>query len=166
MQSDTLRQYCVLMAKYNQTANKTLFEVCDELPENELYADKSAFFISIHKTLNHVIVGDDIWMSRFKKEELPYNRLDIVPYETFEALQAGRFKRDAQFIQFFEKEADDAFFEGDFTFTSTMGDTFSKPVMQILAHFFNHQTHHRGQVHTLLTQSGVKTPVSDLPYLV
>lgn len=165
MQAHTLRPYCLMMAEYNKNANLSLYEACALLPENELAANKGAFFGSILATLNHIVVGDDIWMSRFKKINNPHDSLNDMAYTSFADLCVGRAARDDDFIAFFEG-APDAFYEGDFTFTSMAGDTFSKPVLQILSHFFNHQTHHRGQIHTLLTQSGIKTPVSDLPYLV
>ncbi len=164
-QSDTMRQYCIMMATYNRNANETLYEACSKLSENDLTADKGAFFGSILATLNHIMVGDDIWMSRFEKTPLPHKQLDAVPYGNFTDLKKARAERDQKFIAFF-KNTDGAFYEGDFAFTSMAGDTFIKPLQQIVAHFFNHQTHHRGQVHTLLTQAGVKTPVSDLPYIV
>lgn len=165
MRAETIRQYCIMMATYNRNANQTLYEACGTLSEDALKADKGAFFGSIHHTLNHIMVGDDIWMSRFEKKPLPHKRLDAVPYDNFTELKAARADRDQKFITFFET-VDDSFYEGDFHFTAVAGDSFVKPLQQIVAHFFNHQTHHRGQVHTLLTQSGVKTPVSDLPYLV
>lgn len=165
MHAATNRQYCIMMATYNRNANKTLYEACNSLSEGELKASKGAFFDSIHNTLNHIMVGDDIWMSRFEKTTLPHSQLNAVPYESFTDLQAARAERDQRFISFFETVGDE-FYQGDFSFTSMAGDHFVKPLQQILAHFFNHQTHHRGQIHTLLTQSGIATPVSDLPYLV
>lgn len=165
MHADTIRQYCIMMATYNKNANETLYEACSLLSEEELAADKGAFFGGIHRTLNHIMVGDDIWMSRFEQTSLPHQALDVVPYDNFADLKVARAERDQKFITFFET-VDDSFFEGDFHFTSMARDSFVKPLQQIIAHFFNHQTHHRGQVHTLLTQFGVKTPVSDLPYLV
>lgn len=165
MQSDTLRNYCLLMAAYNQNANATLYEACAELSSQELAKDKSAFFGSIMGTLNHIMVGDDIWMARFKEIPIPHSALNEVLFTDFATLKTERRARDEDIVTFFTN-AGDAFYEGDFTFKSMAGDTFTKPVLQILSHFFNHQTHHRGQVHTLLTQSGIKTPVSDLPYLV
>ncbi len=165
MHADTIRQYCTMMATYNKNANETLYEACSQLSEEELAADKGAFFGSILATLGHIMVGDDIWMSRFQKTKQPHDRLDALPYDTFTELRAARAERDEKFIAFF-KTVDDTFYEGDFAFTSMAGDSFVKPLQQIVSHFFNHQTHHRGQVHTLLTQAGIKTPVSDLPYLV
>jgi len=165
MHADTIRQYCLMMATYNTNANMTLYEACASLSDEELKDNKQAFFSSIHGTLNHIMVADDIWMARFKENAIPHQGLDIILYDSFSALRKARASRDQQLSSFFETVGDD-FYGDNFTFTSMAGDTFTKPLQQIVSHFFNHQTHHRGQVHTLLSQAGIKTPVSDLPYLV
>ncbi|MFC3052019.1 DinB family protein [Kordiimonas pumila] len=160
-----IRYYCDLMATYNATANRTLYDCCAQLSDDARTQDKGAFFGSIHATLNHIIVADDIWMARFKGEAVPHASLDTIVYDDFDPLQEGRVARDAAMLTFF-KMAPDSFFKHDLSYHNMAGKAFSYPIRFVVNHFFNHQPHHRGQVHTLLSQAGLETPISDLIYLV
>jgi uncharacterized damage-inducible protein DinB len=116
---------------------------------------------SIHGTLNHLMVGDRIWLSRFSGKEIPSTNLDAILYEDFEELREARKAEDAR-IEEFAAHIDEQFLKGNIRYVNSEGRTFEDPVELLVAHFFNHQTHHRGQIHDMLTQTEVTPPVLDL----
>lgn len=149
------------LARYNRFANDRLYDAIAQLPDAERKADRGAFFRSIHATLNHILVGDRIWMARFTGKPQPYTRLDIQPFEDFGMLRAARREEDAGIEQFFATVSP-AFLERSLRWKSLAGADFEKPVAITALHLFNHQTHHRGQVHDLLCQAGRRDVVLDL----
>ena len=163
-------------AKYNQWINQRIFDAAERLSIDERKADQAAFFGSIHGTLNHVVIGDSIWLRRFLKADIPANellaeeaqtwlpqpvRLDDMLFEEWSDLRDMRETIDA-----FLLEWTDAFSSADLDYelrySNTQGRPFLRPLGSLLNHFFNHQTHHRGQVSTLLFQNGVDPGVTDL----
>ena len=153
-----------MFAGYNRWCNERLYDAAAAMSAADYRRDRGAFFKSLHGTLNHLLVGDVIWMQRFTGEGKLPKSLDQILYEDFGELHAARRKMDERIIRYVE-----GLNEGDLL-RPIRYRTFSKPadIEQQLApaldHFFNHQTHHRGQAHALL--SGVigndKTPSFDL----
>ena len=153
------------LARYNTLANRRLYDACALLPDAELKKRRLAFFGSIHGTLNHIMVGDRIWLARFSGEEVPSTGLDAILYEDFEELWRAREAEDAR-IEAFASELDEEFLEGTICYENNEGKLYNDPIDLLVAHFFNHQTHHRGQVHDMLTQTEVPPPVLDLQHVI
>lgn len=149
------------MARYNRLANERLYAACGRLPDGERRRDRRAFFKSIHGTLNHIVVGDRIWLGRFAGEEMPSTGLDAILFEDFEALYGARVAEDER-IERFAADLDSAFLAGTTAYRNNEGHVIRDPNAALVAHFFNHQTHHRGQIHAMLTQTAVAPPVLDL----
>jgi len=153
-----------MFAAYNAWANERLYDAAARLSDADYRADRGAFFKSVHGTLNHLLLADRIWMRRFTGSGEHPGRLDAILYDDFAALHAARRAEDARISAWV-----DARTEADLTLTLRYR-TFSnpsdieQPLGPALDHFFNHQTHHRGQAHCLL--SGVigneATPSLDL----
>jgi uncharacterized damage-inducible protein DinB len=150
-----------MLARYNALANRRLYEACARLSDAERKRRRPAFFGSIHGTLNHLMVGDRIWLARFSGEEVPSTGLDAILYEDFEELWEARQAEDAR-VEAFAAGIDEGFLRGTIRYVNNEGRTCDDPVELLVAHFFNHQTHHRGQVHDMLTQTDVSPPVLDL----
>ena len=163
--TDLLVRNVRTLARYNTLANRRLYEACARLPDAERKTRRPAFFGSIHGTLNHLMVGDRIWLARFGGEEVPSTNLDAILYEDFEELRGAREAEDAR-IEAFAAAIDEGFLEGTIRYVNNEGRTLEDPIDLLVAHFFNHQTHHRGQVHDMLTQTEVAPPVLDLHRLI
>ncbi|HKI98104.1 MAG TPA: DinB family protein [bacterium] len=159
--SDALIAHFRRMAQYSTRANAILYAACARLPDAERKRERPAFFRSIHGTLNHILVGDRIWLARFAGREVPSTGLDAILYEDFDALHAARTAEDAR-IEALAAGLTPDFLAGSIRYVNNEGKPYDDPVAVLLAHFFNHQTHHRGQVHGLLSHAGVPTPVLDL----
>ncbi len=159
--TDALVRNFRVLARYNALANRRLYEACARLPDGERKKRRPAFFGSIHGTLNHLMVGDRIWLARFSGEEVPSTNLDAILYEDFEELREAREEEDRR-IEEFAAGIDERFLTGTIRYTNNEGRNLEDPVELLVAHFFNHQTHHRGQVHDMLTQTEVPPPVLDL----
>jgi uncharacterized damage-inducible protein DinB len=150
-----------LMAAYNSAANHRLYAACSLLDDTARRKDRGAFFRSIHGTLNHLMIGDLIWMARFDGNQAQSTGLDAELYARFEALARARQVLDRRIEAFFAR-LDDASLSREISYINNEGRRFTDPLSLLLPHFFNHQTHHRGQIHTLLTQARVDAPVFDL----
>jgi uncharacterized damage-inducible protein DinB len=159
--TDRMIEHFRRMAAYNSGANRRLYEACARLTDAARKARRSAFFGSIHGTLNHIMVGDRIWLARFAGETVPSSGLDSILYEDFVELRAAREAEDAR-IEAFVAALDTVFLAGWIDYVNNEGRALRDPVAVLLAHFFNHQTHHRGQVHDMLSQTEVPPPVLDL----
>jgi uncharacterized damage-inducible protein DinB len=158
--------YFRTLARYNQWANRRLYAACAGLPEAEYMKPRAAFFGSLHGTLNHLLVGDRLWMGRITHHESGIKSLDQMLYGDFAGLRVAREAEDAQIIN-----AVDAMDEP--TLNTTLrykalvdGQTMSMPMRMVLAHLFNHGTHHRGQAHGLLSQTAVAPPPLDLVFFL
>jgi uncharacterized damage-inducible protein DinB len=153
------------MAAYNRWMNERLYALCAELPDAERKRDRGAFFRSIHGTLNHLLVGDRIWLGRLTGEPFAVASLDQELYADFSELRAERAKTDAA-IEAWADRLGAADFAGTLSYTSVVNpQRRTYPFWVCAAHFFNHQTHHRGQLTTLLMQAGVDPGVTDLIWL-
>lgn len=156
-----LIQHFQMLSRYNSLANRRLYDVCLLLSDVELKQTRPAFFKSIYVTLNHIIIGDRIWMGRFIGKEISSQGLDTILYDKFEELRAARVLEDERITAFIDN-LDDDFLKGIISYTNNQGKIYSDPVNLLLAHFFNHQTHHRGQIHDMLTQTEIAPPSLDM----
>ncbi len=161
------RDYCLIMARYNAWQNGQLTDLLGALPASELTRDRGAFFGSILRTLNHILWGDQIWVSRFDGGEGPSvaaaDSLDAHP--TLGAWSAERFRMDGR-IRLWAERLDNIDLQGELScFSGAEGRDFKRPLAACVVQLFNHQTHHRGQVHAMLTAAGSKAPVSDIVFM-
>lgn len=156
-----------LFARYGAWANARLAAVVRALDESDYRADRGLFFRSIHGTLNHLLVVDRLWFHRLTDEHpgvLP-KALDEIVEDDREALLEARAVQDARLVAFC------AVLDGErlaetVSYTVVAGDRFAQPMTEVLAHVFNHQTHHRGHVHAALTGLGRDAPALDLIYFL
>lgn len=156
--------YCQTMAAYNQWMNQKLYALCAEIPDATRKEDRGAFFKSIHSTLNHILVGDRIWVGRFINE--PFSaKLDQELYLDFDQLRQMREWFDLKIVDW-SAQLTPEWLNQPFSFTSSSdGKTRTRPTWLLVTQLFNHQTHHRGQLTTLLSQLGYDLGRTDLPYL-
>ncbi len=154
------------MARYNRWANQRVYDACARLSPDDYHAARPSFFGSIHATLNHILVGDSIWLGRFTGHVPTHlTRLDIILHADFASLRAAREAKDAEIVAFADT-LDEAKLNDTFTYANMAGQRFTDPLFPPLMHFFNHQTHHRGQVHGLLSHAGIDPPELDLIYFM
>jgi uncharacterized damage-inducible protein DinB len=156
--------YVQRMSRYNRWQNENLYDVADHLSDGERRRERGAFFGSIHNTLSHLLWADRVWMSRFAGWPKPEGGIpqSVSLFPEWEILKAERKDSDAGLIDWTDT-LDPAWLKGDMTwFSGAINREVTKPRWQLLAHFFNHQTHHRGQVHAMLTQAGGKPHDTDL----
>lgn len=152
------------LAAYNAWANQKLYAAASELTGEEYRRDVHAFFTSMCGTLNHLLVADRVWMKRFTGEGDHPPRLDAIIHEAFGALQVARRVEDQRIVDYIDGLSEEEL-EGRFTYvTVTDVRTVSQRLAPALTHFFNHQTHHRGQAHGILSTLGKEPPSLDLIY--
>lgn len=155
-----------MFAAYNHWANTTILEAANELTETEYRQDTGAFFGSVHRTLNHVLVADRIWLERFTGTGSAPARLDDVLFDTLPELALARQAEDARIIAWIATLRD-ADLGARFTYVPVSNPVeITQALSPALSHFFNHQTHHRGQVHAMLTGFGRPSPALDLIYFL
>ncbi len=153
------------MAAYNRWMNDRLYSVCAELTDDERKADVGAFFGSVHGTLNHLLLGDRIWLGRFTGSPFSVRGLDQELYSDFSELRSQRSNTDDR-IESWASDLTDQTLEGKLEYTSLVNpETRSYDMWVCVTHFFNHQTHHRGQLTVLLSQAGKDYGVTDLIWL-
>jgi uncharacterized damage-inducible protein DinB len=153
------------MAAYNHWMNERLYALCAELSDEARKRDRGAFFRSIHGTLNHLLLGDRIWLARFRGAPFAAGSLDQELYADFKVLRTEREQTDRE-IDGWAGALTPADFESTLRYTSLVNPApRSYPFWVAATHFFNHQTHHRGQLTTLLHQAGVDPGVTDLIWL-
>jgi uncharacterized damage-inducible protein DinB len=151
-----------MLAAYNEWANRRLYEAAAALSDADYRADRGAFFKSVHGTLNHLIVTDRIWMGRFTGARAAPARLDAILFEDLGALRTARIAEDARIIAFVDG-LDEAALAGTFRYTRvSTPEVFEQRLAPALLHLFNHQTHHRGQAHCVLTGLAADAPALDL----
>lgn len=161
-----MKAHFEMMAAYNAWANRRLYAAAEALPEADYRADLGAFFRSVHGTLNHLVVADRIWLARFRGEPPPGLRLDQIVHDDRAALAEARRALDAEIIGFVAGLTE-ARLDAPFTYRLiTRDEQVTQPMAPALAHFFNHQTHHRGQMHALLTRLTGEAPALDLIYFL
>ncbi|UTW11662.1 DinB family protein [Marinobacterium rhizophilum] len=171
------KQQLELLASYNAWMNAKVYEAAARLDARELARDSGAFFGSVLGTLNHIVVGDTIWLQRFATHPAcgltlrevadlpPPAALDQLLFADLQSLTTHRVWLDEQIIQWIAglTESD---LEQVLHYRNTRGIAASKRYASLILHFFNHQTHHRGQVSTLLQQAGEDIGVTDLLALI
>ena len=155
----------VIQSHYNQWMNQKLYSVCREVPDEMRKKDMGAFFHSIHGSLNHLLLGDRLWMGRFTGTEFPVESLAQELYRDFEALWKARTEADTAINSWV-----DALSENDLeriiAFQAIVTQqTHRFRLADALTHFFHHQTHHRGQITTLLSQLGYDFGVTDMMWM-
>jgi len=164
MSAEATRHYA-LMARYNRWMNERLYALVADIPDAERKQDRGAFFGSVHGTLNHLLYGDKAWFARFKDRDYNLPTVGTDLHTDFEALRADHTALDAE-IEAWAESLDPTWLDADFTYKSGIdGKTRTLPAWVLVQQLFNHQTHHRGQLTTLLTQMGLDVGVTDLPWL-
>jgi uncharacterized damage-inducible protein DinB len=165
------------MADYNQTLNRKVYAACEQLSAQQLNADRGAFFHSILGTLNHLVVADIVWLKRFASHPLDFSSLeplrpldrprslDQILYADFVALQQQRVWLDGVIVTWVG-DLRSADLETVLDYCNMKDVPARRRLGDLLCHFFNHQTHHRGQVTTLLSQEGLDVGVTDLLDLI
>jgi len=160
-----LRDYAMIMARYNQWMNAKLYEAAASMSDEQRKADRGAFFKSIHGALNHLLLADRSWMQRFHGEPVTMKSADEELFEDFDALRAARIAMDQRLIDW-AATLEAVGSAHHFTFYSVVYQKqITMPYVAAVMQVFNHQTHHRGQVTTLLSQFGVDVGVTDLPVM-
>lgn len=166
-----------LMGRYNQWMNNRLYITAGKLDDAALAADQGVFFKSVLGTLNHIMVADLVWLKRFATHPATYSALDYVRsidkpssldlmlYQDFSALDAQRKLLDQVIIDWCcQLTATDLAHK--LVYNNMKGESFTKNYGSLIFHFFNHQTHHRGQITTLLSQNNLDVGVTDLLVLI
>ncbi|MGI4814195.1 MAG: DinB family protein [Janthinobacterium lividum] len=156
------KQHVDTFARYNAWANTRLLDAVGYLTDRQYKADRGAFFRSVHGTLNHLLVTDRIWMRRFTGEGEAPERLDAILFDEFGALREARHAEDTRIIQYVS-QLDDERLQGTISYRRvSTPEAITQALAPGLSHWFNHQTHHRGQVHAILTGLVGKAPELDL----
>jgi uncharacterized damage-inducible protein DinB len=159
---DVVKAQFQMLAAYNAWVNRRLYEAAARLPDADYRADRGAFFSSLHGTLNHLLVADRIWLQRFTGEGSAPTVLDAILYDDFAELRAAREAEDARIIRYVDSLSEAAL-AGTLSYHTTRSPALiEQELMPLLIHFFNHQTHHRGQAHCLLTALTGEAPSFDL----
>ena len=175
---DSFIDHYRLLAQYNRWFNQRLYEACEQLPDEERKRERGAFFGSIHATLDHLVWADRLWLQRFAAQGLEFAALPesllalpagatygTVLHPEWAQLREHRQRLDAA-IETWMLEMPAGFPQRTIRYANTKGVQREHPAWKALTHFFNHQTHHRGQVTALLMQAGVDVGVTDLIALV
>ena len=152
-------------ARYNAWANDRLYAACALLPDVEFRAPRQAFFGSIMATLNHILVGDRAWLGRLEGVPSGITRLDEILFEDLAELTRARVAEDDRIRTLVDGLNAEAL-EHEVVYRTMAGVEHRTPTPWVLSHLFNHQTHHRGQVHALLSQTTVKPPPLDLIFFL
>lgn len=152
-----------LLAKYNRLMNERLFEACSVLTEQQLQENRGAFFNSVLGTLNHILVGDIIWLKRFANHPANFKSLhrlnnysdpatlDQIIFTDFNQLRNERALLDNMFISFCDELTENVL-PTSLAYNNMKGKPFRKPFGSLINHLFLHSIHHRGQATTLLSQ--------------
>ncbi|MDA0231485.1 MAG: DinB family protein [Proteobacteria bacterium] len=161
--------YVQTMAAYNRWQNGSLYAAAATLSDAERKLPRGAFFGSIHGTLNHIVWGDRMWLSRFTPAPPPpaVSSMAETPnmHPAWDDLVAARNALDDD-IDAWALRLDATWLEGELNWTSAaLKREFTKPLWQLVTHMFNHQTHHRGQAHAMLTAAGARPDDTDIPFM-
>ena len=154
-----------MLAGYNRRANERLFAKCAQLDDVEYRKRRAGSFGSIHGLLNHILLGDRRWMGLFESGERLTPPLNQILYDDFPELRSARVREDLRIEAFFAA-LDAAFWNRSFAYTNNQGKDYVETAHVACSHLFNHQTHHRGQVHVMLSQTPVPPPSLDLHRIV
>jgi uncharacterized damage-inducible protein DinB len=156
-----------LMARYNAWQNTSVYGAAASLGDAERRRDRGAFFGSIHGTLSHLMWGDGIWMHRFDGLPRPAGGIadSAACYPDWEPMAARRSALDGEIIAWAERLRQEWLDASTTWITSSRNAEMTRSNWVLATHFFNHQAHHRGQVHAMLTAAGVKPGVTDLVFM-
>lgn len=166
-----------LLSRYNLWMNDKLYNTAGQLSAEEFAKDRGAYFGSLLETLNHILVADIIWLQRFAMHPGHFSTLDAIRnmprpesldqilYEDFSTLNRARRELDEMIVAWCE-EIEAADLDHVLMYLNMKGETANKNFASLMLHFFNHQTHHRGQATTLLSQQGLDVGVTDLLVLI
>ncbi len=161
-----MKDHFEMMAAYNRWANQRLYEAAATLDDAQYHENRGAFFGSMENTLNHILVADRVWLNRFTGEGPKPRSLDEIISRDRDELARLRSAEDQRIIDYIadisEEELGDLF---SYTPISTP-ERITQRLNSALAHFFNHQTHHRGHCHMILTSFGKPSVVLDLAYFL
>ena len=162
------------LARYNRWMNDRLYAVAATIADADRKRDAGAFFGSLHRTLNHLLLTDRAWLGRITRDATiaesrdadgqpiaPSGRLDQELYTDFEQLRRERARTDADLVAWADT-LDEVTLAGPIRYRTSKGEACEHPLWWAVTHLFNHQTHHRGQVTTLLSQLGHDPGVTDL----
>ncbi len=157
--------YTRTMETYNRWMNDRLYDCCGKLSDEERKRDVGAFFKSIHGTLNHLLLGDRIWLGRFMGTPFVVKSLGEELYSDFPQLRSERRATDVEISNWISSLSEDDLAD-ELSYMSVVNPKLRRiPLWVAVTHFFNHQTHHRGQLTTLLVQRGIDPGVTDLIWL-
>jgi uncharacterized damage-inducible protein DinB len=156
-ETDMLKAHFDQLAAYNRWANRRMYNDAGSLSDAARKQPAGLFFGSVHGTLNHLLVADYIWMRRFTGDGPQPERLSQILHEDFAELRAAREAEDDRIFDFV---IGTVAYERILEYQNSSGKTFQQALGPALTHFFNHQTHHRGQVHAGLTIAGIREPAS------
>lgn len=156
-----LRDQFKRLARYNRWANAQLYEVVRSLSTEDFHAPRSGFFGSLCGTLNHLYVGDRCWLARFEGIPVPHRQLDEIPHPLPDHLWAARQVEDHRILRLVDEAAEDWFGKTLRYKSMAYDQDISMPIDAALLHFFNHQTHHRGQAHAMLSSTEATPPELD-----
>lgn len=146
----------LVMANYNTWVNTQIFEVCRKVSDELYRKDLGTFFGSIHNTLNHILLVDLLYLGRLKGESNDHiHSLKQVLYDDLNSLTNARVEGDGVLTEYVQGLSQDDL-NKSVRYTRMSGKVCEENVEDILLTLFNHQTHHRGQVHAMLTQSGIE----------
>jgi uncharacterized damage-inducible protein DinB len=150
-----------MLARYNRIANERLFATCAQLDDGEYRRPRAGSFGSIHGLLNHILLGDRRWMALFEQGDRATPPLDTILYDDFSSLRTAREREDLRLESFFGR-LDAGFLSRSFAYRNNQGKDYVESAHVACCHLFNHQTHHRGQVHVMLSQTSTPPPALDL----
>lgn len=158
-------EFARTMARYNEWMNGRVYDASAKLSDEQRKEDMGAFFKSIHGTLNHLLLADRIWMGRFTGRPIAVASLAQELHSGFDELREARTAMDRDINEWARNLIGDVL-SGDLSYTSIVNpQPRTYPMWIAVTHFFNHQTHHRGQLTTLLMQRGIDPGVTDLIWL-
>ena len=152
-----MKSHFVMMAEYNAWANRRLYGMARQLTDEQYRRDVGAYFKSLHGTLNHLMVADLIWMRRLTGTGDHPDNLNAIVFDDLPSLSAARQQEDQRIIRFVDSLSD-AQLEEMWDYRTLNGTPWKQRRRDILAHLFNHQAHHRGQAHAILTALGISEP--------
>ena len=160
-----MQQHFETMAAYNAWANERLYDVVAELSEAQINKNLASFFGSLMGTLNHILVGDLVWMGRLDNGGRKPESLDAILHTDFDSLREDRHATDRRITNIVGGLTDQDM-AGRISFQTMAGQQCNDLLSEVLTHVFNHQTHHRGQCHTMLSLLGKEAPPLDLIYYI
>lgn len=154
------------MARYNRWQNENIYGAADQLSDADRRLDRGSFFKSIHATLSHILWADELWMSRLADWAPPSGPSRETPlYDDWADLTARRAEADQRFLRWGDGLTQEHV-DGDLEwYSGSMGRGMTSPRAVCIMQVFNHQTHHRGQVHAMLTSAGVTPDDTDIPFM-